>query len=131
MVTTLLLTNGVKHMNKLAASLVGIVTNPAPLLAAALLAMSPLAQASDQKRCPTDRTREIGVRYQLEVEVLEPDDTHALKEGGLFDTVAEAVAEVERISLRGLCVLDDQPDSAGTCYPPARHIRTRLVKIYF
>lgn len=68
----------------------------------------------------------------LEVEVLEPDGQHVFLDGGTFDTQAQAVIEVERITRDGVCV--DFPDPsdgvAATCYPPARHLRTRVLEVW-
>jgi hypothetical protein len=73
----------------------------------------------------------LNIRFALEVEVLEPDSSHALKDGGTFDTPAQAVAEAERFSRDGACfAIEEDPGLSAVCYPPARLIRTRVLKVY-
>ncbi len=61
------------------------------------------------------------VRFMPEVEVLDPDGQHVFLDGGTFDTLAQAVAEVERISRDGVCVGEGDAgdvELVAVCYPP-------------
>jgi len=76
--------------------------------------------------------RAIGVRYSLEVEVIEPDGAQVLKDAGTFDKLGQAVTEVERINREGLCLLiEEGTELAAVCYPTSRLVRIRVVKIWF
>jgi len=77
-------------------------------------------------------TADIGPRFGLGVQVLEPDGTQTVQDGGTYDTVVEACLEAERINRDGLCLrIEESPELAAVCYPSARLIRVRVVKIYF
>lgn len=81
---------------------------------------------------PPERETPGPVRFMLEVEVLDPSDVHVFLDGGTFDTQVQAVAEVERITRDGICVDPADPDMglAAVCYPPARQLRTRVLKVW-
>lgn len=107
------------------------------LMAAALLLLSLNAWGGSGRRPQTDPPEPDTpgpVRFMLEVEVLDADGAHLLLDAGIFDTEAQAVTEVERITREGVCVPPPDPGDPGlaaTCYPPSRHLRTRLLKVWF
>lgn len=87
------------------------------------------------RRPQTDRPERTPgpVRFTLEAEVLDPDDTHVFVDGGTFDTQAQAVSEVERVTRDGICVSPEPPPDPGTfatCYPPPRQLRTRILVVW-
>jgi hypothetical protein len=101
-------------------------------IALVAFALAVLAAAAPRRPQPDPAERTPGpVRYMIEVEVVEPDETRSWKDAGTFDTLSQAVTEVERITHDGLCIFEDPstPELAATCYPPVRHIRTRLLKV--
>lgn len=108
---------------------------PAAVAFLVMLTLTALASAAGARRPQTDPPERTPgpVRFMLEVKALEPDGAHVLLDGGTFDTQAQAVAEVERITRDGVCVPPQDPGDPGlaaTCYPPARHLRTRLLKVW-
>ncbi len=105
------------------------------VIAALVLASANAWGGANSRRPQTDPPERTPgpVRFMLEVEVLDPDGSHVFLDGGTFDTPAQAVAEVERISRDGVCVSPEPPPDAGieaTCYPPVRHVRTKVLKVW-
>lgn len=90
------------------------------------------APTNTQRPHPAERETPGPIRYQLELEVLDPAGQHVLLDVGTFDKLAQAVMEVERITRDGVCVDSPDPDDglAAICYPPARHLRTRVLRVW-
>lgn len=112
-------------------------TRPFAVAFATMLLLSAAVAAAGGGRRPQTDPPEPDtpgpVRFMLEVEALEPDGAHVLLDGGIFDSQAQAVTEVERITREGVCVPAPDPGDPGlaaTCYPPARQLRTRVLKVW-
>lgn len=112
-------------------------TRPAAPVAIATLCLSLALTAAGGRRNqpdgPPERDTPRPIRFMLEIETLDPDGAHVFLDGGTFDTQAQAVTEVERITRDGICVGPEDPGDPGlaaTCYPPARHLRMRVLMVW-
>lgn len=71
------------------------------------------------------------LRFMVLADALEPDGTQVQLNAGTFDTIALAVAEVERFTVSGLCVVRFPGELDLVCYPPARQLRTLVQRVWY